>query len=495
MLDNLVLIIVIFMVIALFWMLFWVYARFKLSYWKRRGVEFLTPNLFFGNLKNAVFFRSPPSWHIGDLHKMAPPDAPFVGFYIFHKPCLLLRDLDIIKQIMIKDFDNFTDRYFAGSHQRDSMGMKNLFGIKNPAWKYVRSKIRPTLTRSKLKNMLPLMMEITEPMMKYINDQLTNQETVKVLDAQDIYYKYTTDLIASIALGTKIDSFYHPNEFTNAVYRSFHGLKRMITLVIVFFIPELLRVLGTRMFFNSYDYVKKIFWTAMENREKTGRKRGDFIDSLIQIKNGEQNPVYKFEGDNLVYQAATFFSGLESSSTCAAFTLMELAKHPEYQQLAREDINRAIEKHGWTFEAFQNMKYLEQTMLETLRLHPPVGTIDRCTLQDYKIPNSDVIIEKGTPIYISLFGFGVDPRFWDEPEVFNPDRFAEGNIPEAYMTFGTGHRMCIGMKLGQLHAKIILASLLRNYKVWQVKEHTSFLDRRSTVTTAGNGIYLHFKKI
>ncbi|XP_036138923.1 probable cytochrome P450 6g2 [Monomorium pharaonis] len=189
---------------------------FKISYWKRRGVEFLTSNLFFGNLKNAVLFRSPSSWHIGDLHKMAPPDAPFIGFYIFHKSCLLLRDPEIIKQIMIKDFDTFTDRYFAGFHQKDSMGMKNLFGIKNPTWKYVRSKINPTLTKSKLKNMFPLMIEITEPMMKYINDQLNNQETVKVLDAQNIYYKCTTDLIASIALGTKIDSFYHPNEFTDA---------------------------------------------------------------------------------------------------------------------------------------------------------------------------------------------------------------------------------------------------------------------------------------
>ncbi|XP_012532603.1 cytochrome P450 6k1 [Monomorium pharaonis] len=482
-------------VIATFWILFRLYASYKLSYWKRRGVEYLTPDLIFGNVKNAILFRSPPAWHMGKLHKMARAEAPFVGFYIFHKPCLLLRDPDIIKHIMITDFDNFTDRYFAGSHQKDSMGTKNLFAIKNPAWKYMRSKISPTLTRNKLKNMLPLMMEVTEPMMKYLEDQLVNQETVKVLDAQDIYYKYTTDLIATIALGTKIDSFYYPNEFTHAVHKSFHGLKRMITLVVVFFIPQVLKVLGTRMFFNSYEYVTKFFWKAMDNREKTGEKRGDFIDSLIQIKNGEQNPVYKFEGENLVYQAATFFSGLESSSTCAAFALMQLAKHPEYQKLAREDVNRAIEKYDWTFEAFQNMKYLQQIIFETLRMHPPVGTIDRNTLQDYKIPNTDIIIEKGTPLYISLYGIGLDPRFWNEPEVFNPDRFAEGYIPEAFMTFGTGHRMCIGLKLGQLHAKVILALLLRNYEVWQVEEHTSFLDRRSTLTTAGNGIYLHFKKI
>lgn len=71
----------------------------------------------------------------------------------------------------------------------------------------------------------------------------------------------------------------------------FHGFKRMVALVTVFFIPELVEIIGTKILFNS-TFVKKIFWNAMENREKTGEKRGDFIDSLVQLKNGKQNPDY-----------------------------------------------------------------------------------------------------------------------------------------------------------------------------------------------------------
>lgn len=65
----------------------------------------------------------------------------------------------------------------------------------------------------------------------------------------------------------------------------------MVALVTVFFIPELVEIIGTKILFNS-TFVKKIFWNAMENREKTGEKRGDFIDSLVQLKNGKQNPDY-----------------------------------------------------------------------------------------------------------------------------------------------------------------------------------------------------------
>jgi cytochrome P450 len=103
--------------------------------------------------------------------------------------------------------------------------------------------------------------------------------------------------------------------------------------------------------------------------------------------------IAEFEGENLLYQCGTFFSGFESSSTCMSFTLMELANHPKYQKLARQDINQAIAKHGWTYEAFNDMKYLDQAIAEALRLHPPVSTIDRYTRQDYKVsPKPSIIL-------------------------------------------------------------------------------------------------------
>lgn len=75
------------------------------------------------------------------------------------------------------------------------------------------------------------------------------------------------------------------------VQEFFHGFKRMVALVTVFFMPELVEMIGDNVLFNS-KFVKKVFWSAMETREQSGQKRGDFIDSLITLKNGEQNPDY-----------------------------------------------------------------------------------------------------------------------------------------------------------------------------------------------------------
>lgn len=86
-----------------------------------------------------------------------------------------------------------------------------------------------------------------------------------------------------------------------------------------------------------------------------------------------------------MYQCGMFLSGLESSSTCVSFLLLELAKNLECQELARQDINRAIGKYGWTFEAFNDMKYVDQTIAENLRLHPPLSFLDRYTLDNYRV--------------------------------------------------------------------------------------------------------------
>lgn len=179
----------------------------------------------------------------------------------------------------------------------------------------------------------------------------------------------------------------------------------MVALLTVFFMPEIVKVIGIFVFSNS-QFVAKIFWDAMDAREKTGVARGDFIDSLVKLKNGEQNVIYsnilqnyssnmlgnnilsillEFKGDNLFHQTGTFLSGFETSSTTASFTLMELARKTECQDRARIDVLKSIEKHGWTYNAFINMKYLDKCVAEGQRLHPSISTIDRHTLEDYKV--------------------------------------------------------------------------------------------------------------
>lgn len=190
----------------------YLYCRYKLNYWKRRGVtQFCNTNPIFGDYKNGILFRTAPAYHLAKLYREMPKDIPYIGFYIFHKPCLLLRDPKLVKHVLIRDFDVFYDRYFAGSPQMDSFGLVNLFGMKNPLWKYVRNKTVPTFSRKNLRQLVPLMMETGEPMMEYLKNEPANDRGVKIIDAQDLNYKYAADIVGNIAIGVKTNSFKYPN--------------------------------------------------------------------------------------------------------------------------------------------------------------------------------------------------------------------------------------------------------------------------------------------
>lgn len=101
--------------------------------------------------------------------------------------------------------------------------------------------------------------------------------------------------ISSTEILIAMKNFKHPFNCNNLrmflVYKFFHGFRRMVALITVFFMPELIDLIGTRILVNS-SFVAKVFWNAIKSREKTGEKRGDFIDLLLQLKHGKQNPDY-----------------------------------------------------------------------------------------------------------------------------------------------------------------------------------------------------------
>lgn len=108
------------------------------------------------------------------------------------------------------------------------------------------------------------------------------------------------------------------------------------------------------------------------------------------------------------------------------------------------------------------------SLTETFRLHPPFDILTRECTKDYKIAKTNAIIEKGTVIYISITGPQHDPKYYDRPTEFIPDRFKDKNSGQTsldmpFYTFGDGPRNCIGMRLGKINSKLGVCLLLREF--------------------------------
>lgn len=112
-------------------------------------------------------------------------------------------------------------------------------------------------------------------------------------------------------------------------------------------------------------------------------------------------------------------------------------------------------------------------------MHPPFGVLSRQCTKDYKLPNSDAIIEKDTLIMFSLAGIQYDPKYYEHPKKFIPDRFSDAamvgknflNMP--FLTFGDGPRNCLGLRLAKLQVKLAIVHLLQKYKFELGCEHVN----------------------
>ncbi|XP_049762222.1 cytochrome P450 6k1-like [Schistocerca cancellata] len=115
----------------------------------------------------------------------------------------------------------------------------------------------------------------------------------------------------------------------------------------------------------------------------------------------------------------------------------------------------------WTNGALLEMGEVAE---ESLRKYPPAPVLNRECNQDYKIPDSDVVLEKGTPIVLSVLGLHHDPTHFPDPDRFDPERFSEESKakchPYVYLPFGEGPRICIGMRMGLLQTNVGLVNIL-----------------------------------
>ncbi|KAJ9600640.1 hypothetical protein L9F63_026220, partial [Diploptera punctata] len=158
--------------------------------------------------------------------------------------------------------------------------------------------------------------------------------------------------------------------------------------------------------------------------------------------------------DEVLGQALLFFvAGSETTATTIAFALYELAVQEDIQMRLRSEIRNVLEHHKGkvTYEAVQDMKYLHMVVSGyvktiTLIFH------NRMSLHDYCVPGTNLVIERGTPVYVSLLGLHRDPAYHDNPLKFDPERFSKD-------------KNCVGLRLALLSVKVMLVVLLQIFRV------------------------------
>ncbi|XP_037360287.1 cytochrome P450 4F3 [Talpa occidentalis] len=204
-------------------------------------------------------------------------------------------------------------------------------------------------------------------------------------------------------------------------------------------------------------------------RAKAKAKTLDFIDVLLLTKDEDGNVL---SDEDIRAEADTFmFEGHDTTASGLSWVLYNLAKHPEYQERCRQEVQMLLrdrETKEIEWDDLAHLPFLTMCIKESLRLHPPVTVISRCCTQDIVLPDGRVI-PKGIICLISIFGTHHNPSVWPDPEVYDPFRFDTENIKErsplAFIPFSAGPRNCIGQTFAMTEMKVVLALTLLRFRV------------------------------
>ncbi|XP_063618739.1 cytochrome P450 6B4-like [Cydia splendana] len=171
-------------------------------------------------------------------------------------------------------------------------------------------------------------------------------------------------------------------------------------------------------------------------------------------------------------QAYTFYAlGYKAITTTLGFLLYQLALNPVIQDNVVAEIKEMLEKHNEeiTLQGILDLSYMGKVLDETLRMYPVVPDLRRESTKIYKIPNTNLTIEKDQCIRISVLGIHYDEKIYPRPEVFDPERFSPENVEArhecSYLPFGLGPGHCIAKNFAQVVSRVCLVKLLSQFRV------------------------------
>ncbi|XP_015517279.1 cytochrome P450 4g15 [Neodiprion lecontei] len=198
------------------------------------------------------------------------------------------------------------------------------------------------------------------------------------------------------------------------------------------------------------------------------KKRLAFLDLLIE---SGQNGVVLTDTEIKEQVDTIMFEGHDTTAAGSSFFLSLMGIHQDIQEKVIEELDEIFgdSDRPVTFQDTLEMKYLERCLMETLRMYPPVPIIAREIKTDLKLASGDYTLPAGATVVIGTFKMHRQANIYPNPDVFNPDNF----LPEktanrhyyAFVPFSAGPRSCVGRKYAMLKLKIILSTILRNFRI------------------------------
>ena len=224
---------------------------------------------------------------------------------------------------------------------------------------------------------------------------------------------------------------------------------------------------SNRRFFRARARLDAVIYQLIEERRRGPGEAHDLLSMLLLAQDGEGDRGRMSDRQVRDEALTLFLTAFDTVSLSLTWVWYALARHPEVEAALWAELDRVLAGRSPGVEDLGNLPYTRMVLSETLRLYPPIYTIARETIGPFGV--GGYTVPAGTLVLMSPYVIQRDPRFWVDPERFDPRRWdpATGRKPPrfSYFPFGGGPRGCIGQAYALQEASLVLATLAQRWRL------------------------------
>ncbi len=406
-------------------------------------------------LRDPYGFMTQTAREYGDIASWKDPEG---RVYQLNHP-------DYIEHVLVQNNEN----YVKGDRFQSVLGPLTGNGILNSegaVWRRNRHLIQPAFHPDRIQEYATMMTDFTEAALESWDDgqtRLVHEDMMEV----------TLKIVARALFGVDVDE--HVDTIGSALEQFMDATETLSNFVLPPNVPTPTR----RRIQRAREDLDEVVYRLIEQR-RTNPTDHDVISKLLEATDERGTGM---SDEQIRDEVVTLLlAGHETTALSLTLTMYLLSKNPQVEQRLVAELEDVLGDRSPTMDDLSDLTYTERVVKESMRLYPPVPGIVREPVKPDVIDGYE--IEPGSTVRMHQWVVHRDPRWYDDPLAFRPGRWTdemEADLPKlAYFPFAAGPRRCIGDRFAMLEARLILATVYRDYHLELVPG--TDLDLMATVT-------------
>jgi cytochrome P450 len=369
--------------------------------------------------------------------------AAWIHVYFLNHP-------DLIEAVLVRNYQNFLkdhvvrkSRWFFGD---------GLLTNEGESWLRQRRLAQPAFHRERIASYAKIMTD-------YADEMLATWHDAETRDIHQEMMQLTLRIVVRALFNVEPEQTETISKFMNVLMRNTTGARMLL--------PPQFRYLPTPAMIDFRRAVRQADETVygiIARRRKAESDSGDLLSMLMQARDEDGG---RMTDKQLRDEVMTFLlAGHETTALTLSWTWHLLGQNPDVEQKLHAELDRVLEGRTPNFSDLQKLPYTERVIKESMRLYPPAWGVARTVIKEFEL--GGYRIPAGANVVMSTWVMHRDPRYFPEPEQFDPERWLPEKaqkLPKfAYFPFGGGPRQCIGAAFAMMEATLLLATIAQRFQ-------------------------------